>query len=61
MHLVTMRSILKRSVQNPIRKAPMCLIEHDIDACVFDTYGTLFYFAAAAVRHKDTLGYKENA
>ena len=54
-----MRSISKRSVQNLIRKAPMSLIGDGIDACVFDAYGTLFDFAAAAARHKDALGYKE--
>jgi len=31
----------------------------DIDACVFDAYGTLFDFAAAAARYKDELGDKE--
>ena len=31
----------------------------DIDACVFDAYGTLFDFAAAAARHKDALGDNE--
>ncbi|MEK9725202.1 MAG: haloacid dehalogenase type II [Rhodospirillaceae bacterium] len=30
-----------------------------IDACVFDAYGTLFDFAAAAARHKGALGDKE--
>ena len=37
----------------------MSLIGDDIDACVFDAYGTLFDFAAAAARHMDALGYKE--
>lgn len=32
---------------------------NDIDACVFDAYGTLFDFAAAAARYKDELGDKE--
>ena len=54
-----MRSILKRPVQNLICEAPMSLIRDDIDACVFDAYGTLFDFAAAVARHKDALGYKE--
>jgi len=31
----------------------------DIDACVFDAYGTLFDFAAAAARFSDELGDKE--
>ena len=31
----------------------------DIDACVFDAYGTLFDFAAAAACYKDDLGDKE--
>jgi len=31
----------------------------NIDACVFDAYGTLFDFAAAAARYKDELGDKE--
>ena len=31
---------------------------NDIDACVFDAYGTLFDFAAAAARYKDELGDK---
>ncbi|MEK9753399.1 MAG: haloacid dehalogenase type II [Rhodospirillaceae bacterium] len=37
----------------------MVLGRNDIDACVFDAYGTLFDFAAAAARHKDALGDKE--
>ena len=37
----------------------MSLNRQDIDACVFDAYGTLFDFAAAAARHKDALGDKE--
>lgn len=37
----------------------MSLTHQDIDACVFDAYGTLFDFAAAAARHKDVLGDKE--
>jgi 2-haloacid dehalogenase len=37
----------------------MTLNRQDIDACVFDAYGTLFDFAAAAARHKDALGDKE--
>ena len=37
----------------------MSLSHNDIDACVFDAYGTLFDFAAAAARHKDALGDKE--
>jgi hypothetical protein len=31
---------------------------NDIDACVFDAFGTLFDFAAAAARYKDELGDK---
>ena len=34
----------------------MSLSRDDIDACVFDAYGTLFNLAAAAARHKDALG-----
>ena len=34
----------------------MPLTRDDIDACVFDAYGTLFNLAAAAARHKDALG-----
>jgi 2-haloacid dehalogenase len=37
----------------------MPLGRNDIDACVFDAYGTLFNLAAAAAHHKDALGDKE--
>jgi 2-haloacid dehalogenase len=37
----------------------MPLARNDIDACVFDAYGTLFNLAAAAAHHKDALGDKE--
>ena len=37
----------------------MDLDRNDIDACVFDAYGTLFNLAAAAARHKDALGENE--
>ena len=37
----------------------MTAIMQDIDACVFDAYGTLFDFAAAAACYKDDLGDKE--
>ena len=36
----------------------MTAIMQDIDACVFDAYGTLFDFAAAAACYKDDLGDK---
>ncbi len=37
----------------------MSLNRDGIDACVFDAYGTLFDFAAAAAHHKDALGANE--
>ena len=37
----------------------MSAIMQDIDACVFDAYGTLFDFAATAACYRDDLGDKE--
>ena len=37
----------------------MTAIMQDIDACVFDAYGTLFDFAATAACYRDDLGDKE--
>ena len=37
----------------------MTALMQDIDACVFDAYGTLFDFAATAACYRDDLGDKE--
>ena len=40
---------------------PMTAIMQDIDACVFDAFGTLFNFPATAACYRDDLDYKKRA
>ena len=41
--------------------SPMTALMQDIDACVFEAYGTLFDFTATAGCYRDDLGDKEKA